>query len=204
MNGGNTVMANRFWKNSSTLALWAVLLALAAANVLLIRQNFQLRAALSRYEPEAVQPGDKLPSFSAKGAADEPLYIAYDGRGPRRVFFYFTPTCPYCRQQFAHWQEVLSKADRERFEVWGLVSNAEDRGRMDEYLRSVGCGTDSATPLRVAYVAGDILRSYKLTSTPTTLVVANDGTVERSWLGKWNAQTVSNASVALGLNLQTP
>lgn len=96
-------MAERFWKNSSAVALWAVLLALATANVLLIRQNFQLRAALSRYEPKAVQPGDKLPAFSAKGAADESLHIAYDGRGPRRVFFYFTPACPYCRKQFAHW-----------------------------------------------------------------------------------------------------
>lgn len=197
-------MAKRFWKSSSAVALWAVLLALAAANVLLIRQNFQLRAALSRYEPEAVQPGDDLSPFSARGAANESLQIAYDGKGPRRVFFYFTPTCPYCRKQFAHWREVLSKADRERFEVWGLVSDAEDRGRIEEYLRSVGCGTDSATPLRVAFVANDTLRSYKLTSTPTTLVVANDGTVESSWLGKWDARTVGSASAALGLNLQTP
>lgn len=56
----------------------------------------------------------------------------------------------------------------------------------------------------MAYVADDILRNYKLTSTPTTLVVANDSTVEQAWLGKWNTQTVGNASVALGLNLQTP
>lgn len=197
-------MAKRLWKSSSAVALWAVLFALAAANVLLIRQNFQLRAALSRYEPKVTQPGDRLPPFSAKGSADEPLRVAYDGRGPHRVFFFFTPTCPYCRKQFAQWQEVLSKADRARFEVWGLVSDAEDKGRIAEYLRSVGCGADSATPLRVAYVTDDTLRGYKLTSTPMTLVVANDGTVEHSWLGKWNAQTTGSANAALGLNLQTP
>lgn len=55
----------------------------------------------------------------------------------------------------------------------------------------------------MAYVTDDTLRGYKLTSTPTTLVVASDGTVEQSWLGKWNAQTTGSANAALGLNLQT-
>jgi peroxiredoxin len=197
-------LAKRLWKSSSAVALWAVLFALAVANALLIRQNLRLRAALSRYEPEVMQPGDRLPPFSAKGSAGEPLQVAYDGRGPRRVFFFFTPTCPHCRKQFAHWQGVVSKADRARFEVWGLVSDVENRGMINEYLRSIGCGADSAAPLRVAYVTDDTLRGYKLTSTPTTLVVANDGTVEQAWLGKWNAETINSANAALSLNLQTP
>lgn len=120
MKGGDITMAKRLLKSSPAVALRVVLFALAAANVLLIRQNLQLRAALSRYEPEVTQPGDRLPPFSAKGSAGEPLRIAYDGRGPHRVFFFFTPTCPYCRKQFARWREVLSKADRARFEVWVL------------------------------------------------------------------------------------
>jgi peroxiredoxin len=181
-----------------------MLLALTGANVLLIRQNLQLRAALSRYEPDAVQPGDKLPSFSAKGPTEESVQMVYSGQGPQRVFLFFTPPCPYCRKQFTYWQEILEKVDRNRFEVWGLVSDSEDRNKIEEYLRSVGCGADSPTPLRVAFIPNDILRSYKLTSTPTTLIVANDGTVERSWLGRWNASTIDNANLVFGFNIHKP
>jgi peroxiredoxin len=129
------------------------------------------------------------------------LRVDYSGRGPQRVFLYFTPTCRFCREQFPYWQDVLAKADRRRFEVWGLVSDSEDRKKLEEYLRSVGCGTDSQTPLRVAYVSPDVLHSYKLTSTPTTLVVANDGTVEQSWLGRWNAPALDSANSIFGFNI---
>ncbi len=195
-------MSTRPWKRLSAVAVWMMLFALAAANLLLIRQNYQLRAALSKYEPEAVRVGESLPPFSATGLDGKLLRVDYNGEGRRRVFLFFTPSCPHCRAQFPYWREVLAKVDGSRFEVWGLASDSEDKNKVEEYLRLVGCGTDSPTPLNVAFVSGDILRSYKLTSTPTTLVVANDGKVERSWLGRWNTPTIDSAHLVFGFNIQ--
>lgn len=153
-------MSSRAWKKAPTVAVWLLLLALATANALLIRQNYQLRAALSRYEPETLWAGERLPSFSAKGLRGEPLEIHYAAKGPKRVLLYFTPSCPYCRGQFAYWREILQRAGSDHFEVIGLVAESEDKGRVEEYLRTVGCGADSDTPLRIAFVPEPVLFSF--------------------------------------------
>ena len=49
------------------LALWAMVVILAGSNVLLLRQNLQLRNLLKRFEPDHLKPGDKLEGFAALG-----------------------------------------------------------------------------------------------------------------------------------------
>lgn len=162
------------------VAVGVVILALAVSNVLLIRQNLQLRAALAAGGPEAPRAGDVFPAFAAAGLRGEQISVSYPEAGAKRVLLYFTPTCRYCRGQFAYWREILGRADRERFEVIGIASDREDRAKLEDYLRQFGCDGASSTPLRVALVPDDVLRSYKLSATPTTLVVNNDGAVERA------------------------
>lgn len=192
------------WKRLPTVGAWVMLLALAVANVLLVRQNLQLRAALAKYQPDVLEAGDKLPPFSAKWLTNgEPLQVSYTGQGPKRVFLFFTPSCSYCREQFVYWRELLERADQNRFEIVGLVAESEDAGKVEEYLRSVGCGDGSPAPLRVATIPDDVRRGYRLSSTPITLVTASDGTVEQFWLGRWNNSTVAGANAAFGLNFSS-
>ena len=175
-------------------------MALALSNVLLIRQNLQLRAALAMGEPQSLQAGDTVPTFSAAGLRGEQISVSYPEAGAKRVLFYFTPTCRYCHGQFAYWRQILERADRERFEVIGVASDKEDRAKLEEYLRQFGCDGASATPLRVALVADDVRRSYKLSATPITLVVNNDGAVERAWAGRWNEAQAAEAGKLLGVD----
>ena len=178
------------------LTPWLMTCALAITNALLLGQNLRLRSALGAGRAlEALKPGDKVQPFSAQGLQGEGINIRYAPREPERIFFYFTPTCQFCRAQFAYWRGLLERADRERFEIVGLVSEAEDKSKLGEYLRGVGCSPDSPTPLRVALVPDNVLSSYKLSATPITLVVAGDGTVERVWRGQWSATDASIAEV---------
>lgn len=190
-------------KKISNAATWALLLALAVSNGLLIRQNLGMRQALESYRPQRLEAGETVPPFRADGLDGGPFEVTYSGTGPKRVMFYFTRTCPYCREQFPHWREILERADRERFEVIGLVDKAEDRPRLEEYLRSMGCAADSRTPLRVALIPKDVRRAYKLSATPITLLVSNDGTVERWWEGRWGDAERNDAGQALGFALST-
>lgn len=180
------------------VAVGLLLLSFAAANLLLIRQNLQLRAELSRYQPDELHAGDKLPPFSATGLGGEPLSVSYDEHGPKRVLLFFTPTCRYCRGQFAYWREMLERADRERFEIIGVVAETEDPAKIEEYLREIGGGLP--VPLRVAMISADVRRSYKLTATPITLVVASDGTVEQSWQGLWGGPEITKAGSVFGFS----
>ncbi|HEV2707557.1 MAG TPA: hypothetical protein VGV59_16690 [Pyrinomonadaceae bacterium] len=80
------------WKLSVAKATWVVLALLFITNILLLRQNLQLRARLSRLQPELAKVGDKLSPLAARGLSDETVNVRYTGEGPKRVLMYFTPT----------------------------------------------------------------------------------------------------------------
>jgi hypothetical protein len=69
--------------------------------------------------------------------------VSYNGDGPKKLMFFFTRTCPFCREQFPRWREILERVDSDRFEVIGLVDETEDKPRLEEYMRSMGCAADS-------------------------------------------------------------
>jgi peroxiredoxin len=184
------------------LMLGAMLLALAACNVLLIVQNLRLRAELSRYEVKGLQVGEKLRPFKAVGLDGRPVEVTFGGSGPKRVLLFFTPTCRYCHEQFPYWRELLSEADPNRFEIIGVVSQAEHKAEIEAYLRSVGFLGEAGPNMRVAFVPDDVRENYKLHSTPITLVVASDGTLEKAWRGRWSPQDLAAANAVFGIKLR--
>lgn len=95
----------------------------------------------------------------------------------------------------------MARADKAQFQVIGLVDEAEDRTKIEEYLRNVGCSQDAQTPLRIAFISKDVRDSYRLNATPITLIVANDGTVTKSWPGKWQEAETADANMIFGFNL---
>jgi len=84
------------------LALWALIIILAGSNVLLLRQNLQLRNLLKKFEPDQLKAGDKLESFSAFGLHGENVAIDFANDAPRRVLLFLSSDCPYCREQFRY------------------------------------------------------------------------------------------------------
>ena len=187
-------------KRLTTAALSIMLVSMAIANVLLIRQNIQMRRVIEKFQPGRLSVGNKVPSFSAPELNGGRVEIDYNGSGPKRILFFFTPTCPYCRQQFPYWREILERARNDQFEEIGLVDEDEDRGRVQEYLRAMGCSTDARAALRVAFIPKGVRQSYKLSETPITLLVNNDGTVEKAWAGKWSEADATAAGTTFGFN----
>jgi len=171
------------WKRIS-LALFILLLLMTAADGLLIRQNVQMRRLLPT-APAGLQAGAKLPSFSARGILDQPIDIRYDGNGPKRIYFYFTSKCNFCRQQFPYWKQILNEGASHNLEVIGLVKETEDKDELRRFLQQMGCSTDSTTPLKVAFISDGLRHDYGLSATPVTLLADSRGAVEKSWLGAW-------------------
>ncbi len=161
---------------------WILVAILVISNGLLIKQNFKMREALEKNLPSSLQAGEAVPSFDGQTIDGNPVRIDYPGQGPKKVLFYFTPPCKFCLKQFPYWRSILAHADANRFEVIGLVREAEDVTKLKTYLSEIGCAQDSPVPLKVVLVPDDVVLRYKLSVTPVTLIVSNSGTVEKAWM----------------------
>jgi thiol-disulfide isomerase/thioredoxin len=175
--------------------LWSLLPALAIGNALLIRQNLKMRAELNKLLPIVLKSGESVPPFIAQGLNGETFSINYSANEPARVFLFFSPDCSYCHDQFPLWQKIIKHADRKKFSVIGLVADSQNKDRVNQYLRSVDC-----TELPVALIPEQVRRSYKLSMTPTTLIVYGNGKVRQNWSGKWGGEEMASASDTFGLS----
>lgn len=187
------------WKRLSVV-LFFLLAMMTVADILLIRQNVEMRRLLPS-NAKGAKVGAQLPPFSAKGLWDQSINVRYDGSGPRRVYFYFTPTCKFCHQQFAYWKEILQQSANHNLEVMGLVKEGEDQHALNAYLQQMGCSNESSTPLKVVFVSDRIRHDYGLSATPVTLLTDNRGAVEKSWVGAWTEAERKDAASALQLTI---
>ncbi len=181
-----------------SLALWGMIVILAVSNGLLLRQNLQLRNLLKKFEPDQLKPGDRLESFSAVDLNGETVAMDFASGGPRRVLMFLSPNCPYCREQFSYWKKVIDLAPAKGFQVVAVAMNSEDRSKLAAYLNSMGCPTGSNT-FRVALIPEEVRQKYKLSITPTTLVISSDGKADAVWNGLLKPSDMQTASAILGL-----
>lgn len=162
-----------------------LIVGLIIVNVLLIRQNTQMRDELRKFQPKKLEKGEIFQDFVAKDLNADQVKINFSENSPKRFFLYFTPSCRYCKQQFPEWKELILQAKDKHIEIFGLVNEDENKEAIEKYLTSFGCGMNSESPLQILFVSSEILQKYKLNLTPTTVLISPDGTVEQSWIGKW-------------------
>lgn len=91
---------------------------------------------------------------------------------------------------------MIRQIDRRRFEVVGLAADSENKAEVISYLKAIDCGD-----LPVAFVGADVLKSYRLSLTPMTIVVNGNGVVDEVWRGKWSPSVVATASQVLGVQI---
>lgn len=92
---------------------------------------------------------------------------------------------------------MLKQVNKEQIEVFGPVSENEKQNEVDEYLRSFDTGSNSSNPLPVIFVSSETLQNYKLTMTPTTLLISQTGNAEKVWIGKWNVSDKVNVFASI-------
>lgn len=189
-------------KKIVSLAPWMLVIALLISNLLLLSQNKKMRGVIEAASPRVLGPGDTVPEFVASDLNNQRVAIQYNSNSARRIFLFFKPSCHYCHEQFPYWKAILEQSEKAGFEVWGLAGDEQDKARLQEYLAAMGCVKDGIPSLRVALVFKEMRESYKLHSTPTTLIVSGDGRIEKAWLGRWDAMERLEVSSFLGIQLQ--
>ena len=133
----------------------------------------------------------------------QPYRMHYGNDGKRHLLLFFSSSCPYCIQQGPIWAELLNLIDSSRFEVVGIVGDRDDKQRVANHADGMGY-FKSRLVLPIVAVSDEVLSRYKLTATPTTLLLDNSGTVEHVWVGKWDQSKIDEVATAVDIKLDLP
>jgi hypothetical protein len=169
-------------ENRWSLVLSGLLLAIGTMNVLLIMQNLKLRALLEEAAPKRLKTGDIITSFTAQDLAGAGIHVNYGHDSPRRVLLFFSPHCRYSASQFSSWIPIIENAAANKTEVLLLTMDTEQKTEINDFLAKVKCPPQSAG-FKIALINKNVGEANKLSVTPTTIVVSNEGVVQNAWSG---------------------
>ena len=169
-----------------TIALSACCVVLLTANIALIHQNSQLKAQLSLPPPvmEATA-GTQVPDLKGVDLEGKPVEVLY-GKDSRKVLvMVFSPTCPFCDQNWPKWQNVISSLDRSTVRpVLVDVTSTTTEGFVSQHQLSSLPVILKADPRATM--------GYRMHLTPQTILVGPNGKVEKVWTGVLNDSSMAD------------
>ncbi len=179
----------------------ALILALVILNILLLTQNLSLRRQLNSAgridaSANALNPGELVKPITGRDLNGQPYQVQYANDGRKQLLMFFSPSCPYCIAQGPIWRDVLNRIDSNRFNVVGIVGDREDKLEVAKHANVLGY-FKTRIALPIVTVSNETLANYKLTATPTTLLIDSNGRVEHAWVGKWDETKTAEATAAL-------
>lgn len=192
----------RFWAKQWQLDAWAGLLltalalALIGANVMLLRQNRELKQALQiRSEPTYLSPGRSVVRLRGLDLSGSRLSFDFDGGSKKTVMLVFQPECGWCQKNMDNWAALLDRSDRERFDFLAISTSKEGVADYVHRHRRL-----AALPLIAEPDINDRLE-YRLFDTPQTIVVDAEGRVEKVWLGAMSGPVQQDVESYFGISL---
>lgn len=169
-----------------SVAISACCVVLLAANIALLRQNRQLKAQLSTPPPvlEAAA-GTQVPDLRGFDPDGKPVEVLY-GQDPRKVLvLVFSPTCPFCEQNWPKWEQVISSLDRSVVRPVGVDVTSTTTAPFISQHQLTGLPVFLKVDPRVTV-------NYRFQLTPQTILVDRSGKVEKVWTGVMNDSAVAD------------
>jgi peroxiredoxin len=128
---------------------------------------------------------------AARGAQDDPLPVGthlrdWEGvsfeEADRTIVLVLRSTCIFCTESMPFYRELSARRNSKKLRIVAL--SPEPVKVLNDYLQKHSFAVDFAGPHSGAEIA--------TRATPTLVLVARGGRVEKSWLGKLNEQQVSD------------
>jgi peroxiredoxin len=167
---------------------------LLGVNIALIRQNRQLKAQLSQPPPAMeAAAGAQMPELRGFDPEGKPVEVQY-GKDPRKVLvLVFSPTCPFCDQNWPRWEQVISSLDRSVVRPVGVDVTSTST--------AVFLSQHQLTGLPVFFkVDPQAMMNYRFQLTPQTILVDHAGRVEKVWTGVMTESAVAELRQRLADN----
>jgi peroxiredoxin len=160
-----------------TVAISACCVVLLAVNIALIHQNSQLKAQLSQPPPALeLTTGTQMPDLKGFDPEGKPVEVDY-GKDPRKVLvLVFSPTCPFCEQNWPKWDQVISSLDRSVVRPVGVDVTSTSQAPFLSQHQLTGLPVFEK-------VEHHVMLNYRFQLTPQTILLDPAGKVEKVWTG---------------------
>jgi len=133
-----------------------------------------------------------VPPIVAKRLDGKSETISYEGSNQPTVLYIFTPPCVWCARNMDNFKTLLdNESGRYRFIGLSLSETT-----LPEYV--------AKNDLRLAVYSGlspETLKTYKLWSTPQTIVISPEGRVLEDWAGAYTGEQKSQVEAFFHVSL---
>jgi peroxiredoxin len=194
--GGTSSGALETSQRVSNAALTVVTAALVVSimlNVVLAHRFRSLTSAQSRRVADRLlKIGSTVPSIAAKRLNGQQDAISYEGTNQATVLYFFAPPCSWCARNMDNFKTLEGK-ERSKYRFIGLALSDEG---LAEYVTKNGLTLPVYSGL-----SPETLKTYKLGSTPQTIVISPAGRVLQDWAGAYVGDQKSQIEAFFHVNL---
>jgi len=147
-----------------------------AINVMLAHRLRQFNSVLGRSPDRVLKIGTTVPPIVAKRLDGHPGVISYQGAEQSTVLYVFTPPCSWCARNVDNLKALLDK-EGSHYRFIGLSLSEQT---LPEYIAK----NDLKLPV-YSTLSPETVKTYKLGSTPQTIVISPEGRVLADWAGAY-------------------
>jgi hypothetical protein len=189
-----TPTLRRIATSAAYTLLWCEGLGVLVEDVLLLKQNRQLQAAL--HVPPQVAVGKQLRNLSALTLAGELEQIPLPSSDRKRLLIItFSPVCPACEDNRRGWLALAAKLKTRS--DWRVMWTSRDSvGLTAERLSAEdksSCEILADPPYRTYLQLG-------MAAVPKTIAVRADGSVDRAWEGRLQGEGWDEIAAYFGVS----
>jgi peroxiredoxin len=170
-----------------------LLLVSVSLNVVLARRVWSFTHLRSnRADERLLKVGTSVPPIAARHLDGQPGVISYQGAEQSTVLYIFTPPCSWCARNVDNLKTLLDK-ERGQYHFIGLSLS---ENTLAEYVAK----NDLKLPV-YSGLSPETLKTYKLGSTPQTIVISPEGKVLQDWVGAYVGDQKSQVETFFHISL---
>jgi len=149
-------------------------------NVILAQRvsNFRQLAEVLKDE-QRLTIGVAVPPIPAKDLDGRKVPINYDQPGRTTILYVFSPSCSWCGRNIANIKAIAS-LNRSGLRLIGLSLSDKD-------LKDYVAQNNLNFPV-YSGIPGNVKQAYRLSGTPQTIVVSDQGRVIKTWMGAYSGE----------------
>jgi peroxiredoxin len=170
-----------------------LLLASVSLNVVLARRVwFFTHLQSNRAAERLLKVGTTVPPIAAKRVDGQLGVISYEGAERSTVLYIFTPPCSWCARNVDSFKTL---ADKQSAHYRFIGISLSEQG-LPEYVAK----NDLKLPV-YSGLSPETLKTYKLGTTPQTIVISPEGKVLQDWVGAYMGNQKSQLEAFFNVSL---